>query len=123
MPVASRSSRVSLAVLAVAATAAPPVLPVAAQPETRAVTPEACGRLGYDIGRDAERDYGAQRMRAPGRGHAPQIGGYAAAPSVPLQESVVTAHKRIPDSPSIPPLPVPPVEHRIAPPPGPPPGV
>jgi Ca-activated chloride channel family protein len=132
MPVASPSSRISLAVLTAAATWAPglPPVAVAAPPDARAATPEACSRLGYDISTDSQRDH-RRRMRAPG--HAPGMGGYMAAPLAPpapapstsLQQSVVTG-RRIPEPPSIPPLPVPPVAHRFAPPgvtfPGPPAG-
>jgi Ca-activated chloride channel family protein len=76
MAVASRNRRVSLAVLAAVATAAPPAAPLlAAAPDARAVSPDACARLGYEVGRDNDR-YGTTRSRA----HAPSVGGYAARP-------------------------------------------
>jgi Ca-activated chloride channel family protein len=97
MALASRNRRVSLAVLAAVATVAPPAAPLmAAAPDARAVSPDACARLGYTVERESDR-YGRNRSLV----HAPSMGGYAAGPPAQvapqprssLQEMVVSGQR------------------------------
>jgi len=87
MPDRPLVQRLLLISLILAAAASPVSAPVVAAPDPREPTPEACGRLGFDISGAQERD---GRMRSPMMRAAPMQAPRGAAN---VQESVVTGKR------------------------------